>query len=109
MLNFCVKMGLTVLNVKTKGDEMSSSTFLGGGGSSVLDLVLKLEDEEETVDKKEVIPRVVSDHPPVAFEICMREAREEMGPSANKGVGGGAKLLWKDNNAIRFEVEFNQA
>ena len=31
-----------------------------------------------------------------------------MDPSANQGVGG-TKLLWKDKNAERFEVEFNQA
>ena len=58
LLNFCEKMGLTVLNGRKNGDEMGNLTFVGGGGSSVLDLVLKLEDEEEPVEKIEVLPRV---------------------------------------------------
>ena len=86
LLNFYEKMGLTVFNGRTNGDEMGNMTFVGGRGSSVFDLVLKLEDEEEKIGKIEVIPRVESDRLPLAFEIYIREAREGRGPSANQGV-----------------------
>ena len=43
LLGFCERLGLTVLNGRTKGDEMGNLTFVGGGGgSSVLDLMVEI-------------------------------------------------------------------
>ena len=109
LLSFCERLGLAVLNGRTKGDEMGNLTFIeGGSGSSVLDLVLKLEDEEEIVEKLEVLPRVESDHLPVTFDICKGSAIVKNGSMGKKGVGG-AKLLWKEENEEKFVEEFHYA
>ena len=89
LLSFCERLGLAVLNGRTKGDEMGNLTFIeGGSGSSVLDLVLKLEDEEEIVEKLEVLPRVESDHLPVTFDICKGGAIVKNGSMGKKGWEG---------------------
>ena len=71
LLRMCEKMGLTILNGRKKGDEEGKLTYVGGGGaSSVLDLIIELEDEEEdTIESMKVVPRIESDHLPVTMNL----------------------------------------
>ena len=56
-----------MFNGRIKGDETGNLRFAGEEACSVFNLVLKLEDKEETVEKIEVIPRIESDHLPVVL------------------------------------------
>lgn len=111
LLNFCDKLGLAIMNGRTKGDEMGRVTYVGGGGgSSVLDLVIWLEDEDEgLLQSLEVIPRVESDHLPVALAVqgILRQVKKtEKGKNKTLRV---KKLVWDEKASTEYEEEINKA
>ena len=70
LINFCTEMGLKIRNGDTNGDWDGKLTFIGEGGASVLDLVLEIESEGESiVENLTIKERIESDHLPVLFKI----------------------------------------
>ena len=111
LLKFGDSFGLAVLNGRTKGDEEGKLTFVsGGGGCSVLDLIIRLEDEEEDVMARlEVITRTESDHLPVSFHL--RGARAQTAKRGKKKIKKGTKrerLAWQAEEAQQYGVELNR-
>lgn len=111
LLKFCELYGLAVLNGRTRGDEEGKLTYAGGGGSSVLDLVMVAESRsEELIVELKVIPRIESDHLPVVFHIAAeRGFKEEQNTGDNKErVAPPEKIAWKDEMADQFGMELER-
>ena len=110
LLKFCDSLGLVVMNGRTQGDQEGKPTFVGGGrGCSVLDLIIRLEDEEEeVVARLEVITRTKSDHLPLSFHV--RGAGEKTvrrGYKIKKGTKS-ERLAWKAEGAQQHGFELNR-
>lgn len=74
LLDFCEEVGGTIKNGDTKGDWEGKPTYVGGEGSSVLDLVIEIENEKgDIINELIVKPRIESDHLPV--EIYLGKGR----------------------------------
>ena len=96
MLRMCEKMGLTILNGRKKGDEEGILTYVGGGGaSSVLDLIIELEDEEEdTIESMKVVPRIETDHLPVTMNLNIKNNSEVKRSNKRTKTKKEIKLKW---------------
>lgn len=80
-----------------KGDWEGKPTYVGGEGSSVLDLVVEIENESGSIiDELNVETRIESDHLPVEISIGKRGYN---GGSRNKKAKGTKEYrLWWDND-----------
>ena len=111
LLKFCETMGLIVLNGRIKGDDEGNMTYVGGGGNSVLDLVIEMEDEEEDrVKEIRVVPRIESDHLPVVVKLRgMNETENTERNTRRKRKGEKIeKLIWEKREKEKFEQELQK-
>lgn len=100
LLELCEDIGGVIKNGNTRGDWEGNQTFVGGGGSSVLDLVIEVENERGSViDELKVVPRIESDHLPVELLIRRKAEREDR---RKKGREKEYKLKWE----VELEVEY---
>lgn len=77
LLELCEDIGGIIKNGNTRGDWEGNQTFIGGGGNSVLDLAIEVENEKGSViDEIKVVPRIESDHLPVEIHIGTKRERE---------------------------------
>ena len=96
LLRMCEKMGLTILNGRKKGDEEGKLSYVGGGGaSSVLDLIIELEDEEEdTIENMKVVPRIGSDNLPLTMNLDIENNSEVKRSNKRTKTKKEFKLSW---------------
>lgn len=83
LLVFCEEIGGRIRNGDTKGDWEGGPTYVGGEGSSVLDLVIEIENEKGSlIEGIKIETRIESDHLPVEIVIkrkgeCRREQKSK--------------------------------
>lgn len=108
IVNFCEELGLTIRNGETKGDEEGSITYVGEGEGSVLDLVLELETEKESlIEELNVIYRIESDHLPVSLEI-KREGLDEMGIEEEQIDLKAQGLKWRGGKTVEYKEKIRK-
>lgn len=100
LLELCEDIGGVIKNGNTRGDWEGRQTFVGGGGNSVLDLAIEVENEKGSViDELKVVPRIESDHLPVEIHIRRKIEREDR---LRKEREKEYKLKWD----VRLEEEY---
>lgn len=70
LVEFCEEIGGIIKNGDTKGDWEGKETYIGGENSSVLDLVIEIENEEgSAIEELKIGIRIESDHLPVEINL----------------------------------------
>ena len=67
LINFCILLGLRIVNGRTRGDSSGNFTYLSKAGASVVDFCLVSSDSMRMVDNFSVIDRVESSHHPIVL------------------------------------------
>lgn len=81
-------IGCCIRNGATQGDWNGAQTFVGEENDSVLDLILKIENEEGSIVNQIVVkPQTESDHLPV--EVYFKEKGQEREREKLKGEKKG--------------------
>jgi exonuclease III len=101
LLAFMEDFNFIILNGRTQGDENGELTFLGGQGSSVIDLCLVTEQLIKHIISFTVGDEMFSDHFPVTVRICMSGLVEESRGTQNMLP----KIRWIQEDKHRFQLE----
>lgn len=94
ILDLFTNLGLVVLNGRTKGDNEGEFTFLGGMGSSVIDLAAVSVDCLSVVNDFKVISCPGSDHMPVEVSLRVLVENGIEGENDNVVLPLLPKLKW---------------
>lgn len=108
LLSLCEELGLAVLNGRCKGDLEGKITYIGANGSSVLDLIISVDNGENIVESIEVVPRIESDHLPVVFNLLQNNEDANNGARENSKVNSRTKLVWDTSKREEYEDELDK-